>query len=138
VGGGLFAKLADLRRATLKAVRVPRRGLSCDRTRNSPRPFILLAGRDTGPNARLDVRRGDKSAAVDYMAELIYEKFRTYDWDEDEAFKVWIIPLRMNMLTNSQTGVQKVLELKHMDIGSPEAQGLKDQYKFYYFTKYPL
>ena len=32
----------------------------------------------------------------------------------------------------------KVLEFKNIDVESPEAQGLKDKYKFYYFAKYLL
>jgi len=54
------------------------------------------------------------------MSEKIYEKFDSYDWEGDQAFK---------------TGVQKVLDLKSISNTSPEAQPLIEKYKFFYFSK---
>ena len=65
------------------------------------------------------------------MTEELYEKFDKHRWEDDEAFKVYMLP----NLTELQTGFQKVLEMKHLPSGSNDAQLLIEKYKYFYFSK---
>jgi hypothetical protein len=67
------------------------------------------------------------------MDEGVYEKFDSYNWEGDQAFKVRLIFV---LPADAQTGVQKVLGLKNIPDDSPEAGTLVEKYKLFYFSKY--
>jgi hypothetical protein len=69
------------------------------------------------------------------MTEEIYEKFDAYNWDGDETFKVFIIRFEIE-LTKFQSGVKKMLDLKHIPSDSSEAEPLTAKYRVFYFSKY--